>query len=260
MLTDLNLERPIAFIDVETTGLDPYSDRIVELSIFKVHPDGREEHSSQRINPGIPIPASATAVHGISDSDVANQPIFKRYAKSIRDFLEDCDISGFNVVGFDLPCLEAEFERAGVEFSRHGRYLVDSQLIYHQREPRDLKSAYLKYCGREMANNHRSEDDARASAEVLGGQLDMYCDLPRSVPGLGELCCKNNEDCVDAEGKFVWVGGEAVCNFGRKHRGRTLREIAERDPDYLGWITRASFSAEVHWVAAKALRGEFPKR
>jgi len=260
MLKNLNLERPIAFIDVETTGLDPHSDRIVEISMIKVRPDGEEEHFSHRINPGIPIPPGVTAIHGISDEDVAGEPTFRQRAKKIRDFLDGCDIGGFNVIGFDLPCLESEFERAGLKFSREGRYLVDTQVIYHQREPRDLKSAYMKYTGKKMANHHRSEEDARASAEVLVGQLKMYPDLPKSVAELGELCCRNNENCVDREGKFISVEGEAVCNFGRKHKGRRLREIAEQDPDYLFWITRASFSAVVHAVAAKALLGEFPRR
>ena len=145
MLKNLKLERPIAFIDVETTGTNPNSDRVVELSILRIQPDGKEEYKSHRVNPGMPIPAEATAVHGITNADVTNLPAFRQYAKSVRDFLEGCDIAGFNVIKFDLPCLEAEFARAGVEFSRQGRYLVDSMVIYHQREPRDLASAR---CGR----------------------------------------------------------------------------------------------------------------
>lgn len=190
MLKNLKLDRPIAFIDVETTGLSPYSDRIVELSILKIHPDGNGEYKSHRINPEIPIPAETTAVHGITDADVANEPAFRQYAKSIRDFLEDCDIAGFNVIKFDLPCLEAEFARANVEFSRQGRYLIDSQVIYHQREPRNLQAAYHKYCGKEMVNAHSAEEDAKTSAEVLDGQLEMYQDLPRDVSGLCALCYK----------------------------------------------------------------------
>jgi len=156
MLKNLHIERPLAFIDVETTGLNPYSDRIVELSILKINPDGTDEYHSRRINPGIPIPPDATAIHGIIDEDVANKPQFSQYAKSIRNFLEGCDIAGFNVIRFDVLFLEAEFARANVEFSRQGRYLINSQIIYHQREPRDLQAAYQKYCGKEMANTHRA--------------------------------------------------------------------------------------------------------
>jgi len=131
MLKNLKLDRPIAFIDVETTGVNPNTDRVVELSVLKVHPDRKRKYHSHRVNPGVPIPAEATAVHGISDADVAKESTFRQYAKSIRDFLEGCDIAGFNVIKFDLPCLEAEFTRAGVEFSRKGRSLVDSMVIYH---------------------------------------------------------------------------------------------------------------------------------
>jgi len=258
-MKNLQLDRPLAFIDVETTGLKPYSDRIVELSILKIHPDGTEEYHSRRINPGVPIPPEATAVHGITDEDVANVPTFRQYAKGICDFLEGCDIAGFNVIKFDLPCLETELARAGVEFSRKGRRLVDSLVIYHQRDPRNLEAAYQKYCSREMENAHRAEEDAKASAEVLDGQLEMYQDLPRDVAGLCALCYKVEENFIDAEGKFIWSEGEAVCNFGKKHRGRKLRDIVAEDPDYLGWIASADFSAEVKELVINALRGEFPE-
>lgn len=260
MIRNLSLERPMAFVDVETTGPDPYSDRIVELSILRVHPDGKEQYSSHRINPGMPIPASATAIHGISDVDVAGEPTFRHYAKSIREFLDGCDISGFNVIRFDLPCLESEFKRAGVEFSRRGRYLIDSLVIYHQRDPRNLGSAYRKYCGKDMERNHSAEDDARASAEVLEGQLVAYPDLPRDVPGLCALCYELREDCVDSEGKFIWVEGEAVCNFGKKHKGRKLQDIAAQDRDYLRWIAGADFSLEIREMVTNALGGRFPER
>ncbi len=175
-MKNLRLDRPLAFIDVETTGLNPYSDRIVELSILKIYPDGSEDYKSHRINPQIPIPAEATAIHGITDADVAEEPYFYQYARSIRDFLEDCDIAGFNVIKFDLPCLEAEFARANIEFTRRDRYLIDSQVIYHIREPRTLESAYQKYCGKEMVNAHCAEADAKATAEILDSQLEIYQD------------------------------------------------------------------------------------
>ena len=257
-MKNLQLERPLAFIDVETTGLSPYSDRIVELSILKIHPNGSEEYNSHRINPEIPIPAETTAIHGITDDEVAGEPVFRQYATSIRDFLEDCDISGFNVIKFDLPFLEAEFTRANVEFSRQGRYLIDSQVIYHQRDPRDLPAAYKKYCGKEMDNAHNAEEDAKAAAEVLDGQLETHRDLPRDVVGLCALCYKVEENIVDAEGKFIWVEGEAVCNFGR-HKGRLLREIAVDNPDFLEWIARKDFSPEVKEIVLKALKNEFPE-
>jgi DNA polymerase-3 subunit epsilon len=259
MLKNLKLERPIAFIDIETTGTNPNSDRVVELSILRIQPDGKEEYKSHRVNPGMPIPAEATAVHSITDADVTNLPMFRQYAKSVRDFLDGCDIAGFNVIKFDLPCLEAEFARAGVEFSRQGRYLVDSMIIYHQREPRDLQAAYRKYCGRQMENTHVAEEDARAAAAVLDGQLEQYGDLPREVMGLCEICNPAGKNYVDPEGKFIWVDGEVVCNFGKKYKGRKLRDIAEGDRSYLSWIAGADFSPEIRKIAARALGGEFPE-
>ncbi len=260
MLEKLKLDKPIAFIDVETTGLKTYSDRIVELSILRVSPDGKQEYKSHRVNPGIPIPAEATTIHSITDADVANEPKFIQYAKSIRDFIEGCDIGGFNVIGFDLPFLEAEFTRANVEFSRQGRYLVDSQVIYHQRDPRDLAAAYRKYCGKELENAHSAEHDARASAEILDGQLQMHEDLPRNISELCSLCYDMKENSVDVEGKFIWVDGEAVCDFGKKYRGHKLKDLATQDPGYLRWIVGADFSPEVREIATKALNGDFPLR
>jgi len=259
-MKNLRLDRPLVFIDVETTGLNPYSDRIVEFSILKIHPDGSEDYKSYRVNPGIPIPSEATAIHGITDADVADEPLFRQYAKSIRDFLEDCDIAGFNVIRFDLPCLETEFARSEVEFSRQGRYLVDSQVIYHQRDPRNLKTAYQKYCNKEMEGAHSAEGDAKAAAEVLEGQLEMHQDLPRDVSGLCALCYKVNENSIDTDGKFIWLEGEAVCNFGKKHKGRKLKDIATEDSSYLEWITGSDFSMEVKEMVIKAINGEFPEK
>jgi len=259
MLKNLTLERPLAFIDVETTGLKPSLDRIVELSILKVHPDGNSEYKSHRINPEIPIPADTIAIHGITDADVAYEPNFQQYAKSIRDFLDGCDIAGFNVIKFDLPFLEAEFKRAGVDFSRQNRQLVDSQVLYHLLEPRDLKTAYLKYCGREMEITHTAEGDATAAAEILDRQLEIHPELPRNVTDLCAMCYTVPENYVDPDGKFIWSDGEVVCNFGKKHNGRRLKDIAAEDPDYLQWVTRADFTPEVKEMVSKALFGEFPK-
>jgi len=259
MLKNLKLKSPIAFIDVETTGTNPNSDRVIELSILRIQPDGTEEYKSHRVNPEMPIPTDATAIHGITDDDVADLPTFRQYARSVRDFLEGCDIAGFNVIKFDLPCLEAEFARAGVEFSRRGRNLVDPMVIYHQRDPRDLQAAYRKYCGSEMVNAHVAEEDAKATAAILDGQLGMYEDLPRDTTGLCSLCYQVQENCIDADGKFIWVEGEAVCNFGKKYKGHKLRDIAAADPSYLSWITGADFSIEVREIATKALNGQFPE-
>ena len=258
MLKNLRLERPLAFIDVETTGLRPGSDRIVELSILRIEPDGSREYKNHRLNPEIPVPAKATAIHGITDADLMHERKFNEYAKSIRDFLDGCDIAGFNVIKFDLPFLEAEFKRAGVEFSYQGRQLIDSQVLYHLLEPRNLKAAYLKYCGKELKTNHTAEGDATAAAEILDGQLEKHPELPSQVAGLCALCSATPDDYVDRDGKFIWSGNEVVCNFGKKHNGRTLRDIVTNDPDYLQWIIRADFTREVKEMVTKALCGDFP--
>ncbi|MFC1926703.1 exonuclease domain-containing protein [Chloroflexota bacterium] len=258
MLRNLPLDKPLAFIDVETTGLKPTLDRMVELSVLKIHPNGHREYKSHRINPEIPIPAKATSIHGITDNDVVNEPKFRQFAKSLKDFLDDCDISGFNVVKFDLPFIEAEFKRAGIDFSLQNRKFVDVQVLYHLLEPRDLKTAYLKYCGKEMEIEHTAEGDATAAAEILDKQLEMHSELPRSVTELCTMCYPVYENYVDPDGKFVWVDGEVVCNFGKKHNGWKLKDIAVEAPDYLRWIAASDFAPEVKLLVNKALLGEFP--
>ncbi len=260
MLKNLKLDKPIVFIDVETTGLNPSTDRIVELSILKVCPDGHEEYKSHLFNPEIPIPSESTSIHGITDADVAEKPIFRQLAKSLRDFLEDCDMAGFNVIKFDLPFLEAEFTKANIDFSRKGRYLIDSQVIFHKREPRDLQAAYRKYCGKEIENAHRAEGDAKAAAEVLDGQLEIYDDLPKVVADLSALCLETQGNFVDSQGKFIWKDNEIVCNFGKKYNGVKLEDIAKIDASYLKWISEADFSKEVKDLAINALNGDFPKK
>lgn len=259
MLEDLALERPLAFIDVETTGLKPSVDRVIELSILKIHPDGNREYKSHRINPEIPIPADATDIHGITDADIRSEPTFRHYAKSIRDFLEGCDIAGFNVIKFDLPFLEAEFKRAGVGFSRMDRQLIDAQVLFHLMEPRDLRAAYLKYCGRKMEIEHTAEGDATAAAEILDGQLAKHPELPRNVAALCTMCYTVQENYIDPDGKFVWSDGEIICNFGKKHNGRRLKDIVTEGPSYLQWIVGADFTPEVKELVGKALLGEFPE-
>jgi len=264
MLKNLKLERPIAFIDVETTGTHPHSDRIVELSIFRIQPDGSEDYRSHRINPGVSIPAEATAVHGITDEDVAEEPTFCKYAKGLCEFLDGCDISGFNLITFDLPFLEAELERAGVGFSREGRQLVDSMVIYHQKErrepgkPRNLKAAYLRYCGKELDDAHGAEKDVTASAEILDSMVEDHSDLPTDVHGLGSFCNEVRKNYIDLEGRLIWVEGEAIFSFG-KHSGRSLKEIATEYPDYLQWILGQDFRPDVREIIEKALDGEFPQ-
>lgn len=197
-------------------------------------------------------------MHGITDEDVAEEPTFHQYAKGIYEFLDGCDISGFNVITFDLPFLEAELERVGVSFSLDGRQLVDSMVIYHQKEPREpgkprnLKAAYLRYCGKDLLDAHGAEKDATASAEVLDGQIKAHSDLPHDVPALCAFCNEVRKNYVDLEGKFIWLEDEIVFNFGR-HAGRLLKEIAREYPDYLQWIVGNDFRPDVDDIVKKAL-------
>lgn len=258
MFKNLILDKPLAFIDVETTGLQPNVDRIVELSILKIFPDGNYEYKSHRINPEIPIPDQATAIHGITDEDVVNERKFQEYASIINDFLEGCDIAGFNVLKFDIPFLEAEFRRAGIPFQNKDQKCVDVQILYHLLEPRDLKSAYLKYCGKEMELAHTAQGDATAAAEILDKQLEIHQNLPKNVAGLHALCRPELNSYVDPEGKFIWSNGEIVCNFGRNF-GWTLKQLASQTPDYLQWMLSSDFSPDVKKLVYNALQGKFPK-
>ncbi len=253
----LKLNRPVAFIDVETTGLSPSYDRIIELTALKVHPDGTEELKSQRMNPGMQIPAEATAIHGITNEDVADKPEFRQYARSLKDFFDDCDIGGFGVKRFDLPILEAEFKRAGVEFSSEGRFILDALVIYHKLEPRDLFAAYRKYCGKELEGAHGSGVDVKAASEVLDCQLEQHPDLPREVAELDAFCNPRDPNWIDSEGKFVWCEGEAALNFGQ-YKGRLLRQVVDDDPEYIQWVASADFSTEVKGIAAGSMNAKFP--
>ncbi len=259
LMKNLKLERPIAFIDLETTGLSTGSDRIVELTVLKVYPEGTEELKSKRINPGIPIPQQATEVHGITDEDVRDEPSFRQFAQSLQDFMEGCDIGGFNVKKFDLPLLEAEFKRAGLKFSREGRRIIDALVIFHKNEPRDLPAAYRKYCGKELEEAHTSLADVRAAAEILDSQLEFYTDLPRDVAELDVYCNPKDPNWIDDEGKFVWSEDGATFGFGQ-YKGKLLKKIASLDRGYLDWIVGGDFSDEVKHIAMDALEGKSPKR
>jgi len=253
-MKNLELLKPIVFVDLETTGLNPSSDRIVEVSLLKIHADGHEDYLAELINPGIPIPEEATAIHGISDSDVAGKPTFKHCASQIKEFIGDHDIGGFNVKRFDLPLLETEFRRAAIKFSRGNRAIVDAQVIYHLFEKRDLEAAYYKYCGKQLDKKHRSDVDVRATVEILDAQVSFYTELPRDTVGLHQLCCAPGEsNWIDASGRFVAVEGEITFNFG-KYKGKRLKDIAKKDPSYLDWILHnPDFSLETQEIVLKAL-------
>jgi DNA polymerase-3 subunit epsilon len=256
-MENLQFEKPLVFFDLETTGISAPHDRIVELTAIRLFPDGRRSVWSKRMNPGMPIPKSATDVHGITNEDVAGEPGFSFYAAELQQFIGESDLGGFGVSRLDIPLLEAEFRRAGVEFSRRGRRIVDAQILFHMLEPRDLAAAYKKYCGADLTNAHTSEGDVEASMAVVEGMLNMHADLPRNVEGLNALCNREQESWIDSQGKFTWSSGVAVVGFG-KYKGVPIRAIVQTDPGYFDWMLKSDFAEDTKAVAARALRGDYP--
>lgn len=237
---NLKLDRPIIFFDLETTGTDILNDRIVELSLIKIMPDGSEYERTRRINPEIPIPPEATAVHGIKDEDVVNEPKFSQIAHSLADIFEGCDIAGFNSNRFDVPMLDQEFQRAGVKFDFTGVRFVDVQTIFHKKEQRTLIAAYRFYCGKELEDAHSANADIRATYEVLKSQLDRYPDLENDIKFLSEYSTHTKN--VDFMGRLVYDDQKReVINFG-KYKGKIAEDVLRRDPSYYSWILNGDFA------------------
>ena len=215
-------------------------DRIVEISLIKVMPDGSEEERTRRINPEIPIPAEASAIHGIYDEDVASEPTFRQVAASLAQLMSGCDIAGFNSNRFDIPLLDQEFTRAGINFDICAARFIDVQTIYHKREPRTLVAAYRFYCDKNLEDAHSAAADTRATLEVLKAQLERYEDLPTEVDALSEYASNNRN--VDLMGRLVYDDKRReVINFG-KYKGQIAEEVLARDPGYYSWIMQGDFT------------------
>ncbi len=258
-MTELKLERPIVCFDIESTGVLPSRDRIVEIAVLKIHPDGRRSEAVTRLNPGIPIPPAASAVHGITDADVADAPAFADVAEKLARFLDGCDLAGYNILNFDVPMLQAEFARVGCDFSLEGRKLVDAYAIFCKLYPRTLSAAYSFFCGKTLEGAHGAGADARATWEVLLGQVARHPELSPDVAALAEFSDQRDPDMLDRTRRFKWVGSDVVVNFG-KNTGRSLRDVALNDPSFLNWILRGDFSEEVKSICRNALLGQFPER
>ena len=235
----LNLRNPLVFFDLETTGIDIAKDRIVEISMVKVMPNGEEIVKTRRINPGMPIPPESTAIHGITDEDVRDCPKFKEVAKSLAAQIEGCDLAGFNSNRFDIPMLAEEFLRAGVDVDLNRRKFIDVQTIFHKMEQRNLTAAYKFYCNKDLANAHSAEADTMATYEVLKAQLDRYPELENDVNFLSKYSSFTNN--VDFAGRMVYnEKGQEVINFG-KYKGRLVEEVLKSDPSYYAWIMNGDF-------------------
>lgn len=235
----LKLNRPLIFFDLETTGTNVTTDRIVEMSLIKIYPDGTEEKKSRRLNPQMPIPAEATAVHHITDEDVKDEPTFSMISKDLLKIFEGCDIAGFNSNKFDVPLLMEEFSRAGLNFDISDRKFIDVQNIFHKKEQRTLVAAYKFYCGGDLKEAHSALADTQATYEVLLGQLEKYDDLENSVEFLSKYSTTGRN--VDLAGRIVLNDkDQPMFNFG-KHKGKTVEQVLKTDPSFLDWMLQGDF-------------------
>ena len=236
---ELNLKRPLVFFDLETTGVDTVNDRIVEVSMIKIMPDGEEIVRTRRINPQMHIPEQATAIHGITDEMVKDEPTFAQIAKSMAQFIEGCDFGGFNSNRFDLPMLVEEFLRVGVDVDFKNRQFVDVQTIFHKMEQRTLVAANKFYCDKDLTEAHSAEADTRATYEVLKAQLDRYPDLQNDITALAEF--SERGQMADFAGRIGYNDkGEEIFNFG-KHKGRKVEDVFREDPSYYSWMINGDF-------------------
>jgi DNA polymerase-3 subunit epsilon len=238
-MSKLTLKKPIIFFDLETTGTDHARDRIVELALVKIFPDGKRDKFVKRVNPGIPIPAETTAIHGISDDDVKNCPSFRQIAHNLFDWMRGCDLGGYNSSKFDLPLLAEEFLRCDINVDFTERHMVDVQQVFFKMEARTLSAAYAFYCNKELSNAHSAEADIEATIEVLEAQLERYQNLSGDVPSLHKFT--NNDEYVDYARRIVLRDGNPVFNFG-KHKGRKVEDVFTEEPQYYDWMMQADFA------------------
>lgn len=234
----LQIIHPLAIIDLETTGIDLATDKIVEIAVVKLMPDGTIQKKRKIINPQKPIPESSSNVHGITDEMVKNAPTFKQVANEIKQFLNNCDLGGYNSNRFDIPMLVEEFLRSGLEFSMEGRKLVDVQKIFHMMEQRTLSAAYKFYCNKVLENAHSAEADATATLEILHAQIERYPQLGLTIETI--LNCIGEDDCVDFARRMVIVNGIETFNFG-KHKGKAVVEVLKAEPQYYDWMMKGDF-------------------
>lgn len=258
---ELNLTKPIAFFDLETTGVSTTQDRIVEMSIIRIDVNGEESIKTTKVNPTIPIPEEVSLIHGIYDKDVKDAPTFKQIAKSVDDFLVGCDLGGYNLTKFDVPVIMEEFLRAGVDFNLDNRRIVDAQRIFYMMQPRTLTAAYKFFCGKELDGAHSAEADTRATYEVLKAQIEMYKDVQIKNKD-GELITPIKNDMnvlheisvahsADLAGRLAYNDNkEIVFNFG-KHRKKTVAQVLIEEPSYYTWMMNGDFPIQTKNILTK---------
>ena len=253
----LNLKNSIVFFDLETTGTNIATDRIVEISFLKIMPNGREESKTMRINPEMHIPESVSAIHGIYDRDVADCPRFKEVAREIAHDIEGCDLAGYNSNRFDIPLLAEEFLRADVDLDMKKRKFVDVQVVFHKMEQRTLTAAYKFYCDKDLSDAHSAEADTRATYEVLKAQLERYPELKNDIEFLSNFTTQTNN--ADFAGRIIYNDqGEEIINFG-KYKGRKVTDVLKNDIGYYGWIMSNDFTLDTKKVLTNIKLRDFQK-
>ncbi len=236
---NLKLDRPLVFFDLETTGTQIATDRIVEISILKVYPNGNKESRTWLVNPEIEIPENVVAIHGITNEKVVNEPVFKELAPTISKMIEGADLAGFNSNRFDIPLLAEEMLRAGVNFDMNDRKAIDVQVIFHKKEPRNLTAGYKFYCGKDLIGAHGAEADTNATYEILEAQIEKYDDIESDVNFLSGISSHNKR--ADFAGFILFdQDGEEIFSFG-KYKGRKVRDVLRQNPGYYSWIQNADF-------------------
>jgi DNA polymerase III subunit epsilon len=241
----LQLTRPLAFFDLETTGITITTDRIIDIAIIKLMPDGEQQKKYFRLNPGIPIPAQSTAIHGINDDDVKDAPTFKQVANEIKQFLDNCDLAGYNSNRFDIPLLTEEFLRIGLDVNVKDRKMVDVQQIFMKMEKRTLEAAFQFYCNKKLENSHSAEADVQATLEVLLGQIAKYEDLDSSVDALHNI--SKGEDFADFSRRIKINAGVPCFNFG-KYKEQSVAAVFEKEPQYYNWMMKGDFAQDTKAV------------
>ena len=254
----LALDRPLVVFDIEATGLNKRTDRIVAIALVRYEPLGTAEHFHYLLNPGVPIPEEATAIHGITDADVRDAPTFAELAATLERHFAGADLAGYNILGYDIQILTEEFARANRPFSVEGRRVLDAQRIFFRNEPRDLAAALRYYCGETHDSHHDALGDVLATIRVLDGQFRKYAELPAGMEALNEYCDPRDPAWVDRAGRLKWSKGEVVFNFG-KFQGQSLRETVAKDPNFITWLLRSDFPEDTKQIVRAAVDGRFPE-
>ncbi len=236
---ELNLKKPVCFFDLETTGVNISKDRVVEISILKVYPNGNKESKTWLVNPEMPIPPEVSLIHGVTDEKVANEPTFKELAREINALIKDSDLAGFNSNRFDIPLLAEEMLRADMDFDMKNRVAIDVQTIFHKMEKRTLGAAYKFYCDKDLENAHSAEADTNATYEVLKAQIERYDEVENNTKFLAEF--SSHKKFADFAGFINYNKEEEECFSFGKHKGKRVVDVLEKEPGYFGWLLNADF-------------------